>query len=241
MQHKIFCVREFIKTESATAVQREFRLCFKFQPPTRKSIWRWNHQFEQIFAQIGDWVHVFDSRCISSQHSVLLPICVKVFPLQYNLVATLFIYIVCVCVCVCVCVYIYIYIYIYIQSLRCHICVHIYILHNIKTMVRQEKNGRTAVNEGNLFTCHFGHACYRSESPSSSEWSIDSQAVLSVESFAATEFNKIFFVQTAAPGCEGFQTFRQVTDSSRNVCYLPEESLIESRRCLLGIWRLVNG
>jgi len=26
MQHKIFCVREFIKTESATAVQRAFRL-----------------------------------------------------------------------------------------------------------------------------------------------------------------------------------------------------------------------
>jgi hypothetical protein len=29
MQHKIFCVREFIKTESATAVQRAFRLRFK--------------------------------------------------------------------------------------------------------------------------------------------------------------------------------------------------------------------
>jgi hypothetical protein len=26
MQHKIFCVREFIKTESATAVQRAFHL-----------------------------------------------------------------------------------------------------------------------------------------------------------------------------------------------------------------------
>jgi hypothetical protein len=26
MQHKIFCVREFIKTESATAVQRAFPL-----------------------------------------------------------------------------------------------------------------------------------------------------------------------------------------------------------------------
>ena len=48
MQHKIFCVREFIKTESATAVQREFRLRFNIQPPTRKSIRRWNHQFEQI-------------------------------------------------------------------------------------------------------------------------------------------------------------------------------------------------
>jgi len=48
MQHKIFCVREFIKTESATAVQRAFRLRFNIQPPTRKSICRWNHQFEQI-------------------------------------------------------------------------------------------------------------------------------------------------------------------------------------------------
>jgi len=40
-----FCVREFIKTESATAVQRAFRLRFNIQPPTRKSICRWNHQF----------------------------------------------------------------------------------------------------------------------------------------------------------------------------------------------------
>ena len=48
MQHKIFCVREFIKIESATAVQRAFRLRFNIQPPTRKSICRWNHQFEQI-------------------------------------------------------------------------------------------------------------------------------------------------------------------------------------------------
>ena len=47
MQHKILCV-EFIKTESATAVQRAFRLRFNIQPPTRKSICRWNHQFEQI-------------------------------------------------------------------------------------------------------------------------------------------------------------------------------------------------
>ena len=29
MQHKIFCFREFIKTESATAVQRAFRLRFQ--------------------------------------------------------------------------------------------------------------------------------------------------------------------------------------------------------------------
>ena len=48
MQYKMFCGREFIKTESATAVQRAFRLGFNIQPPTRKSIRRWNHQFEQI-------------------------------------------------------------------------------------------------------------------------------------------------------------------------------------------------
>jgi len=48
MQRKIFCVREFIKTASATAVQRAFRLRFDIQPPMRKSICRWNHQFEQI-------------------------------------------------------------------------------------------------------------------------------------------------------------------------------------------------
>jgi len=47
-QDFFFCVREFIKTESATAVQRAFRLHFNMQPPTRKSICRWNHQFEQI-------------------------------------------------------------------------------------------------------------------------------------------------------------------------------------------------
>jgi len=46
-QHKMFCF-EFIKTESATAVQSAFRLRFNIQPPTKKSICRWNHQFEQI-------------------------------------------------------------------------------------------------------------------------------------------------------------------------------------------------
>jgi len=48
MQHKIFCFLKLIKTESATAVQRAFRLRFNIQPPTRNSICRWNHQFEQI-------------------------------------------------------------------------------------------------------------------------------------------------------------------------------------------------
>jgi len=36
MQHQIFCVRGFIKTELATAVQRAFRLRFNIQPPTIK-------------------------------------------------------------------------------------------------------------------------------------------------------------------------------------------------------------
>ena len=48
MQHVILCFREFIKTESATAVQRAFRLRFNIQPPTRKNICDWNHEFEQI-------------------------------------------------------------------------------------------------------------------------------------------------------------------------------------------------
>jgi len=48
MQHKIFCVREFIYTESATAAQRAFRRRFNIHPPRKKTICRWNHQFEQI-------------------------------------------------------------------------------------------------------------------------------------------------------------------------------------------------
>jgi len=40
---RFFCVREFIKT----AVQRAFHLRFNIQPPMRKSICRWNHQFKQ--------------------------------------------------------------------------------------------------------------------------------------------------------------------------------------------------
>ena len=47
MQHKIFCVREFIKTQSATAVQGAFRLRFNSQPPKRKNICRWNHQLSK--------------------------------------------------------------------------------------------------------------------------------------------------------------------------------------------------
>jgi len=64
MQHKIFCVREFTKTESAAAVQRAFRLRFNIR--------RWNHQCEQIgclckgksSGRQRDWVHLFESPCI---------------------------------------------------------------------------------------------------------------------------------------------------------------------------------
>jgi hypothetical protein len=42
MHHKMFCVREFIKTESVTAVQRAFLLRFNIQAPTRRCICRWN-------------------------------------------------------------------------------------------------------------------------------------------------------------------------------------------------------
>jgi len=45
---RFFCFREFIKTGSTTAVQRAFRLSFNIHPTTRKSICRWNHQYEQI-------------------------------------------------------------------------------------------------------------------------------------------------------------------------------------------------
>jgi hypothetical protein len=38
MQQKIFCVREFIKTESATAVQRALRLRFDIQPPIKSNL-----------------------------------------------------------------------------------------------------------------------------------------------------------------------------------------------------------
>ena len=47
MQHKIFCIREFSESDSATAVQRAFRLKFNIQPPMRKSIYHWNKQFDE--------------------------------------------------------------------------------------------------------------------------------------------------------------------------------------------------
>ncbi|PNF22210.1 hypothetical protein B7P43_G04466 [Cryptotermes secundus] len=47
MKHKIFCIREFSKSESATAVQCAFRRKFNIQPPMRKSIYRWNKEFDE--------------------------------------------------------------------------------------------------------------------------------------------------------------------------------------------------
>jgi hypothetical protein len=47
IQHKIFCIREFSKSEYVTAVQRAFRRKFNIQPPTRQSIYRWNKQFDE--------------------------------------------------------------------------------------------------------------------------------------------------------------------------------------------------
>jgi hypothetical protein len=44
----VFVVEPAGPTLHSTAVQRAFRLRFNIQPPTRKSICRWNHQFEQI-------------------------------------------------------------------------------------------------------------------------------------------------------------------------------------------------
>jgi len=41
----LLCSARFV---SATAVQSAFRLRFNIQHPTRKSICRWSHQFEQI-------------------------------------------------------------------------------------------------------------------------------------------------------------------------------------------------
>lgn len=47
VQHKVFCVLEFAKSESQVTVQRAFRLKFGIKPPTRKSISRWFTQFQQ--------------------------------------------------------------------------------------------------------------------------------------------------------------------------------------------------
>ncbi|PNF27666.1 hypothetical protein B7P43_G14706 [Cryptotermes secundus] len=46
MQHKIFCIREFSKSESATACGAAC-VSFNIQLPTSKSIYRWNKQFDE--------------------------------------------------------------------------------------------------------------------------------------------------------------------------------------------------
>ena len=46
MRQKIFCSREFSKSEFATAVQHAFLRKFNIQPP-RKSTYRWNKQFAE--------------------------------------------------------------------------------------------------------------------------------------------------------------------------------------------------
>jgi len=45
MQHNIFCVREFIKTQSATAVQRAFRL---LQPIQRAENLEYRNQLSGV-------------------------------------------------------------------------------------------------------------------------------------------------------------------------------------------------
>ena len=45
MQHKKFCVRVFIKTESPTAVQRAFRLC---EPVQRAENLEWRNQLSGV-------------------------------------------------------------------------------------------------------------------------------------------------------------------------------------------------
>jgi hypothetical protein len=47
IEHKIFCISEFIRSELVTVVQHTFHLHFIIEPPMRKSICLWNHQFQQ--------------------------------------------------------------------------------------------------------------------------------------------------------------------------------------------------
>jgi hypothetical protein len=79
MQHKIFGVREFIKTESATAVQRAFHLRSNIQPPTRKSICHWNHQFEFQITELQNWVHLFESRYTKNKLCTKLAVFTRTF------------------------------------------------------------------------------------------------------------------------------------------------------------------
>ena len=93
---------------------------------------------------------------VFSQHFAPLPNCVKIFPAQHYLVATV----------------------IHIQLLRSTIGVHLYILyctyththilHNIHIYGRTKQKNLTAVNAAcprNLSAWHFWHACHKSVSP----------------------------------------------------------------------------
>ena len=51
-------------------------------------------------------------------------------------------------------------------------------------------------------------------------WKYKHHAV-SLEAFAATEFNEFLSGQTASSGCEGFPTFRELTSSPTAVLVLP--------------------
>jgi hypothetical protein len=86
MQHKIFCVREFIKTESANSVQRAFRL-----PPLGESssggIWKFRTSSFKCYVDhshtvyssgnidLRNWVHLFESPCISSFWGIINVTC----------------------------------------------------------------------------------------------------------------------------------------------------------------------
>ena len=71
MQHKIFCVREFIKTESATAVQCAFHLRFNIQPPTRNSICRWNVIYITFVTSSNFEIQTYEIESIFLNHAVL--------------------------------------------------------------------------------------------------------------------------------------------------------------------------
>jgi len=131
-----FCFREFIKTESVTAMQLTFRLRFNIQPPTRKSICIRNHQFEQIGClckgKCSGQPRVSEENVRRIQESFkhsprkstrrastelripqqLSGVCWGAFTVQLSpsFIITL---------CVCMYVYIYIYIYIYILDFYC--------------------------------------------------------------------------------------------------------------------------
>ena len=64
MQHKIFCVRELIKTESATAVQRAFRLRFNLQPPTRKIKCSSSFEEENLGPSLSNVMQIIHIPCI---------------------------------------------------------------------------------------------------------------------------------------------------------------------------------